>query len=306
MTTFTVDPTTLTSLRNKTILITGGSSGIGLATASLLGTLSPTNRIAILDLQPPPPSLSLPASNLSFHPCDLTSWPAQESAFRAAVAALGPLDAVFVNAGIAEHGEQFFTPAGKDGKLTPPDLRTLTIDLDAAAMTTKLAIHHLRANPRGGSIVLTASLAGYLASAGAPLYSAAKHGIVGLMRALKQEVAAFNIAISLVAPGITVTPILNANRQLESLDSWARDMEKVGVPINRAESVALAVGWLVNEGMGANGMGLLVQSDRMVDLERELAKARGLWMGEEMLALFRGGRNAPLFERVGEKEKAKI
>jgi NAD(P)-dependent dehydrogenase (short-subunit alcohol dehydrogenase family) len=50
---------------------------------------------------------------------------------------------------------------------------------------------------------MTASLAGYLASAGAPLYSAAKHGIVGLMRALKSGLATVNIAISVVALGIT-------------------------------------------------------------------------------------------------------
>ncbi len=47
-----------------------------------------------------------------------------------------------------------------------PDRRVLTIDMDAAADTTKLAIHYLRKNTEGGSIVMTASLAGYLASAG--------------------------------------------------------------------------------------------------------------------------------------------
>ena len=53
------------------------------------------------------------------------------------------------------------------------------VDLAAANDTVKLAIHHMRKSRNGktgGNIVLTASLAGYLASAGAPLYSAAKHG----------------------------------------------------------------------------------------------------------------------------------
>lgn len=85
---------------------------------------------------------------------------------------------MFVNAGVAEHGEQFFTDEmDGEGKLKEPDRRVLGIDLDAACDTTKLAIHYLRKNnAEGGQIVLTASLAGYLASAGAPLYSAAKHG----------------------------------------------------------------------------------------------------------------------------------
>lgn len=64
-----------------------------------------------------------------------------------------------------------------EGGLKEPDRRVLNVDMDAASDTTKLAIHYLRKNGGdGGEIVLTASLAGYLASAGAPLYSAAKHG----------------------------------------------------------------------------------------------------------------------------------
>jgi len=49
--------------------------------------------------------------------------------------------------------------------------------MHAANDTVKLALFHMRKVKRGGRIVMTASLAGYLASAGAPLYSAAKHGM---------------------------------------------------------------------------------------------------------------------------------
>lgn len=85
-----------------------------------------------------------------------------------------------MNAGIAEYGDQFFKEEfDADGQLKEPDRRCLDIDITAACDTVKLAIHHLRKNGKdGGSIVMTASLAGYLASAGAPMYSAAKHGIV--------------------------------------------------------------------------------------------------------------------------------
>lgn len=84
---------------------------------------------------------------------------------------------MFVNAGIAEYKDQFFNDeVDNEGKLKEPDRRVLNIDMDAASDTTKLAIHYLRKNKEGGTIAMTASLAGYLASAGAPLYSAAKHG----------------------------------------------------------------------------------------------------------------------------------
>ena len=55
--------------------------------------------------------------------------------------------------------------------------------------------------------------------------------------------------------------------------------------------------------MAANGAGIFVQADRMVDFER-LAKTREIWIGREMLDLFRDGRKAPLFERLDGEEKA--
>jgi NAD(P)-dependent dehydrogenase (short-subunit alcohol dehydrogenase family) len=296
----------------KTILITGGSSGIGLATSTLLSTLNPSHNLVVLDLRPPPQSFNHPSSNLLFHECDITSWVSQRAGFEAAHKRFGRIDCVFVNAGIAEQGDQFFNDTlDSDGKLAEPDRRTLTLDMDAAADTTKLAIHYLRKNGKdGGSIVLTASLAGYLASAGAPLYSAAKHGVVGLMRALKQECAKLDISMSVVAPAITVTPILTANNSVLAMepDVYAKEMAKAGVPINRPEAVALAVCWLLNEGTKANGAGIFIQADRFADLEKGLAKSRQAWMGKGMLDLFRGGRDAPLFARLEQEgePKAKI
>ncbi|KAH7125417.1 hypothetical protein B0J11DRAFT_306186 [Dendryphion nanum] len=315
----TLLPLSLSTLSTQTshpltILITGSSSGIGLSTATLLTTLTPTPNLILLDLHPPPPTFTHPSSHTLFHPCNITSWSSLRTGFALGHAKFSRIDSVFINAGIAEHGDQFFTDdLDTSGHLKEPDHRVLNVDLDAAADTTKLAIHYLRKNGKqsGGTIVLTASLAGYLASAGAPLYSAAKHGVVGLMRALKQECAKLGIAISVVAPAITVTPILTGESQGRgsSAEEYARAMGEVGVPINRPESVALAVCWLILEGMRGNGAGIFVQADRFVDLERGLAGTREGWMGREMLELFRGGRGAPLFKRLGDEgsdEKAKI
>lgn len=120
------------------------------------------------------------------------------------------------------------------------------------------------------------------------------------MRALKQECAKLKIAVSVVAPAITVTPILSSgNREAgKAPEVYAKEMQGVGVPINKPESIALAVCWLFNEGQAANGAGIFVQADKFVDLERGLAKTREQWMSREMLDLFRGGRKAPLFQRL--------
>ncbi|PSN63895.1 NAD(P)-binding protein [Corynespora cassiicola Philippines] len=310
MSLFQPDASRFSALKStpKTIVITGGGSGIGLATATLLSQLNPLHNLVLIDLNGPPTAFKHDSSRLLVHKCNITSWNDQRAGFEAAYAKFGRVDAVFVNAGIAEYKDQFFTDdLDADGKLKEPDRRVLNIDMDAASDTTKLAIHYLRKNKEGGQITLTASLAGYLASAGAPLYSAAKHGVVGLMRALKQECAKVNIAISVVAPAITVTPIISSGNRETGMtaQAWADEMAKAGVPINKPESIALAVCWLFNEGSAANGAGIFVQADRFVDLERGLAKSREQWMTKEMVDLFRGGRKAPLFNRIDSEFPAK-
>ncbi|KAL5420828.1 hypothetical protein PMIN04_006154 [Paraphaeosphaeria minitans] len=299
--------TTLSSTP-KIILITGGSSGIGLATATLLSTLNPYHTLVLLDLQPPPKTFSHAPSHTLFLKCNVTSWPSQRSAFETAHEQFGRIDVVFVNAGILEYRDQFFADLlDASGKLAAPDHRTITVDLNAAVDTTKLAIHYMRKNGKeGGSIVLTASMAGYLGFTRAPLYTAAKHGVVGLVRCLKEEVAKFGIAISCVAPGITVTPLLHAVEELGkggSLEEKGEVIAKAGGAVNRVESVALAVCHLLDEGMKANGSGILVQQDKFTDIERGLAKSRASWMTQEMLDDSRGGRRA---DKINVPPKAKM
>jgi hypothetical protein len=120
------------------------------------------------------------------------------------------------------------------------------------------------------------------------------------MRALKQETAKLHISIAVIAPAITVTPILSTGYREAGRDPsvYAAEMAQKGVPINKVESIALAACWIFNQGMAANGAGIFVQADRFVDFERGLAKSRERWMGQEMLDLFRGGRRAPLFDRI--------
>jgi len=179
---FTVSRDKLNGPRDSTILITGGCSGIGLQTAILLHDLG--NNVVVVDRAQPHPSA--PAALLSsprflYQQADVTDWKSQRAAFEAAVKNFGSIDSVFVNAGIAEYKNQFFVDElDGDGLLKEPDKRVYNIDMNAANDTTRLAIYYLQnkkpGQKKGGSIVMTASLAGYLASAGAPQYNAAKHG----------------------------------------------------------------------------------------------------------------------------------
>lgn len=307
---YSLTPGTANPPRNKTILITGGASGIGLATALYLHTSEYNNNVVAVDRSPNPPPVSqlTGSSRFLYCQCDVTSWTSQRAAFAKAATTFGRIDCVFVNAGVAEIGEQIFTDhLDSDGELAEPDRTCIDVDIRAVGDSLKLSMYHLRNDAgsdgkrkgsgkgQGGSIVMTASLAGYLASAGAPLYSAAKHGVVGYLRALKGDCAKVGIAISVIAPGITLTPIILGRREGQSLKDWGKDMSDRGVPINNAEAIGLTVANLFGQGMKANGSGVLIQGNRMQELEGGIAKGRAQWMGKEMLELFRGGRNAPLF-----------
>jgi hypothetical protein len=132
-------------------------------------------------------------------------------------------------------------------------------------------------------------------------------GIIGLLRSLRAETKKFNIGISVVSPAVTVTPMIATTQNAQTLtpEENAARLIKTGLAINRVETVALAVGHLINAGLRANGMGILVQGDAMVDLEEGYVKSRESWMGLHMFILFKGGLKADLYPRIKE-EKAKM
>lgn len=226
------------SLKGKTALVTGGGSGIGLACAQRLANEGAQVMVTGRHLE------TLKASGFDYVLMDVTD----EASVRQAFTQTGPIDIVVNNAGAAS---------------TAPALKTtmdtwqamLAVNLTGAFLCGQAAIPSMVERGWGRFIVIasTASLKGYAYTAA---YSAAKHGVLGLVKTLAVELAKTGVTANAVCPGFTQTPLVT-----ESLDVI---MKKTGC----TKEAALKT--LIRD----NPMGRLVQPEEVADAVAYLAGAR--------------------------------
>lgn len=124
---------------------------------------------------------------------DVRDTDSLRAALDAGVAELGRLDIVCANAGILSNGQSHELSEDTWAQM-------IDINLSGVWRTCKVAIPHLIAGGRGGSIVLTSSVAGLRSYNGVSHYVSAKHGVVGLMKTLAQELAEHSIRVNTVNP----------------------------------------------------------------------------------------------------------
>ncbi|EOD51813.1 putative short-chain dehydrogenase reductase sdr protein [Neofusicoccum parvum UCRNP2] len=116
-------------------------------------------KVVMGDLNPPPPKIESP--DMTFVPLDVTSWEALSGLFEKAIELHGRIDHVFANAGIAPRVSLLEDKLDSNGKLQEPDYRVLDINLKSVMNTAVLALHYMRKQETGGSIVLTASASSF-------------------------------------------------------------------------------------------------------------------------------------------------
>ncbi|MGE2692310.1 mycofactocin-coupled SDR family oxidoreductase [Mycolicibacterium pulveris] len=176
---------------------------------------------------------------------DVRDQAALASALQAGVEELGGLDIVIANAGIAP------MQAGADGWRDVID-----VNLTGVHHTVEVAIPTLVQQGRGGSIVLTSSVAGLIGvgsdDAGAVGYVAAKHGIVGLMRIYANLLAQHSIRVNSIHPSGVDTPMINNDATRQWLGRIAeKTPQEMGnalpVQVLTAEDIADTVAWLVSD-----------------------------------------------------------
>jgi len=185
-------------------LITGGGSGIGAAIARLLAEAGVALSLAGRRREPLQ-QLAAELGRAAAIAADVTQQDETEAMVEQARAAHGPIDILIANAGAAES-----SPATKlDGAQWQ---RMLAVNLTGAFLTVKAALPDLlRPQARLPRIIFIASTAGIKGYAYAAAYCAAKHGVVGLARALAAELAPRRVPVNAVCPGFTDTPLLTAS-----------------------------------------------------------------------------------------------
>jgi NAD(P)-dependent dehydrogenase (short-subunit alcohol dehydrogenase family) len=184
-------------LAGKKALITGGNSGIGLATARLFikegaqvaitGRNQETLDAALAELGP---------KAISFRG-DVTDSQSRKDIFKQVGEKFGKLDIVFANAGIAGS-----TPVGSTAEELFEEV--IRVNLTSVFFTVQDALPLLN---DGGSVILNGSVIGTLGQPGYSAYSASKAGVRALARTLAADLSPRNIRVNAVAPGATKTPI---------------------------------------------------------------------------------------------------
>ncbi|OAN57850.1 3-hydroxybutyrate dehydrogenase [Sphingobium sp. TCM1] len=193
------------SLAGKTALITGSTSGIGLAYAKALAGEGANvvingfgDAAAIEQERVGLEALSGAKALYSGH--DLTKVDQIEAMMKEAADAFGGVDILINNAGM-----QHVAPV-EDFPLDKWDL-IIALNLNAAFHTTRLAIPHMKAQ-KWGRIIQTASAHSLTASPFKSAYVTAKHGLAGFTKTVALEVATFGITANCISPGYVWTPLV--------------------------------------------------------------------------------------------------
>ncbi|EXJ73913.1 uncharacterized protein A1O5_02207 [Cladophialophora psammophila CBS 110553] len=269
----------LAKLKGKTVLITGGSNGIGRQTVLMLHGLGANVVVGDLDVARGESLVKEIGGNGIFQKTDITNWESLRDLFEAAKSNYGSIDVVMANAGAPERPPFLFDESfDGNGLLKEPDLSIIDVNLNGVMRTAKLALHYFARNPPpGGVLVITGSAASYFASPPIVRYCAAKHALLGLMRSTAAMTKLANVRVNLVAPWMTETEFSS-----EASDIWG------SMPINTAREVAEALCVAAADDT-LHGRALYVAKE-IVDFELPLYKTQEDWMTLKQAAWFEQGR----------------
>jgi NAD(P)-dependent dehydrogenase (short-subunit alcohol dehydrogenase family) len=235
----------MSEFQGRHILITGASTGIGLATATLLARRGA--KVFLIartesNLAEAARGILAEGATAAYGAADVSDREALRGMIDRAESTFGPIDGLFANAAFGGR----FSPIGSyDDDIFDAVIRT---NLSSVYWAIKRVLPGM-IERRRGSIVVTGSLASERGMANNAAYVASKHGVLGLARAAASEAAAHQVRVNCVLPGLIETPML-LQLDPKAPPQVIRDMLGKGVPmghIGTAEELAEMASFLLSD-----------------------------------------------------------
>ena len=212
----------------RTVLVTGGNRGIGLAIAQAFAERG--DRVAVTHR-----GSEVPAGLFGVK-CDITDPQAVDAAFTAIEAELGPVEVLVANAGVTDDTLLLRMSEAQFG-------RVLDTNLSGAWRCAKRAAMKM-VRGRWGRMIFISSVVGLSGSAGQTNYAASKAGLVGLARSISRELGSRNVTANVVAPGFIETDMT------AGLPDAQKEATRAAIPLGRFATpaeVAGVVTWLAGD-----------------------------------------------------------
>ena len=206
------------------------ASGLGLAVATSLAKKG--WRLSLADMNVPAGTAAASSLNATFHATNVTDYTSLSRTFEETFQQFGQIDFVFANAGIVER-DSFYARFPSSGPPPAPNMLSVDIDLKAVIATGYLAQHYFRQNPhgKGGCLISTSSVGGIYPAPFCPMYSAAKHGVLGFTRSVAKHFWTHDrIRANAILPGTMKTNLL-------SEEEWGTFGETAWTPVAKVVEV---------------------------------------------------------------------
>jgi (+)-trans-carveol dehydrogenase len=232
-------------LRDKVAWVTGAAKGMGARHAERLAASGA--RVACLDvdgdgLEATAERIRASGGKATAYVTDVANWESMRGAAERIQEEFGPADVVVANAAI------MMAPTTVEETDVELWKRIVDVDLTGVFLTVKAAIPQL---PEGGSLILISSVSGLCGHPRFGAYNAAKHGVIGLMRTLANELGPKSIRVNAICPGWVDTPMLDdeaANLGMtrdEAVKLWST--QHLIPRLVQPDEISDAVLWLASE-----------------------------------------------------------
>ncbi|KAJ5520432.1 hypothetical protein N7463_000885 [Penicillium fimorum] len=269
------------AVADKVAVVSGAARGIGFATAGLLARSGAKTVLVDLSEGILKQACSTIGLQTTYRVCDVSSWNQQAKMFQWVQEKYGSIDILVCNAAVnpeiapqrvsdperkVQMNEQVYynyladqrTSTEGNAPLEKPSTQLFDINVNSVVYGLKLGVHYMKKN--GGRIVVTGSAGSYLPIPSQPLYAASKHAVLGLVRSTScmPEVVASGVTISLVAPWLTLTSMVEGLKEATNPDTLKSSPEDV------AWAIAFAAAGSKEQ---SHGKGFWIQGSTITEVE---------------------------------------